>query len=986
MKKLLFLILFFACFINAQNQANWWFFGSNAGLDFNSGSPVANDLGQLDTTEGCATISDACGNLLFYTDGITIWNRNHQVMLNGSGLLGDPSSTQSGIIIPMPENENLYYIFTVGDFNPVTGLNYSVVDMLLDNGLGAVIPSQKNINLLPDSSEKVTASVHSNGRDAWIISYAESNFNTGIFDSFYAFKLTPQGLDNNVIVSNSPSTRVEDRRGYLKIAPDGSKIALMNQFLPNGTPANNLGTGAFIFDFDTTNGSVTNPTELSFPSNLLAYGGEFSLDSRLFYLDLNTAQNGVFGERTLLQYDTTSPNYQSNPITIYQTDPLDSTDDVSRGALQIGPDGKIYYSNDLKNYLSVIDQPNNIGASAAFILNGVSLAPGTNVNEGLPPFYNAFFTPRFSFVEGCSGNPTQFTADALATCPNTTLLWDFGDTTSSTNTSTVINPTHTFVSPGDYQVSLTITTPLETFTIIDTITVVNQPNAGAINDIIVCDDLSNDGLATIDFSLVSQQVLQNNTSNNLEISLHYNLFEAQQDFNSIAPNTQLTAGTYYVRLDNLNSNGCYDVTSFEFNVVHSLIANPIQTQYTCDIGNDGIETIDFTQAASEILGSQNPIDFDVSFYSSNNDAQNRINELPYFHILNATNSSFYARIENRDFTSCFEIISFDFELIEEPQIPFINDYEVCDDNSRDGIEIFDLTAIRDQILSSIASNWDVSFHPDQASAVSNSNALPDNYQNTQAIEQIYIRLANNGPITCIDTQPFTIVVNEKPVITVTDPVVTCPDDEVTLTASNNFDSYLWNNGETTRSITTTLPGIYSVTGIDNNGCTDSISTSIAHYDLTQLESIEIEQFTIRSNSIKIDVTGDGPWQYSIDNFIFQDSPVFTNLLPGFYTITVRSQTNCNTLTVPATIVAAPPYFTPNEDGFHDYWQVTAIETEPDASIYIFDRFGKLLKQLDPLGVGWDGTYNNNPMPSTDYWYLVELADGRSFKGHFSLIR
>ncbi|MDP5101910.1 MAG: T9SS type B sorting domain-containing protein, partial [Nonlabens sp.] len=226
----------------------------------------------------------------------------------------------------------------------------------------------------------------------------------------------------------------------------------------------------------------------------------------------------------------------------------------------------------------------------------------------------------------------------------------------------------------------------------------------------------------------------------------------------------------------------------------------------------------------------------------------------------------------------------------------------------------------------------------------------------------------------------------KPTVTLPADFIKCAQEEVTIHATTGFESYLWNTQETTSSINVTTAGTYTVTIIDSNGCTDSDSITITTYNPTQIIDIDVVQFTIRNNSITVTAVGSGPFEYSLDNFIYQESPVFENLLPGFYTVYVRDLNGCDLITAPATIIAARNFFTPNNDGFHDYWQVIAIETEPDAKIYIFDRFGKLLKQLDPLGPGWDGMYNGNPMPSTDYWFLVELSDGQSFDGHFTLKR
>src|SRR5690606_17872425 len=173
----------------AQNEAANWYFGSKAGLTFNSGYPVAETNGEIDTSEGCSTISDKLGNLLFYSDGITVWNRNHEVMQNGNGLDGDFSSTQSALIVPKPYDENIYYIFTVDDRAGAKGLRYSEVDMSLDGGLGAVLPSNKNTPLANPTTEKITAVESADGVNIWVISHLWDS------DAFIAFQVTSTGVN-----------------------------------------------------------------------------------------------------------------------------------------------------------------------------------------------------------------------------------------------------------------------------------------------------------------------------------------------------------------------------------------------------------------------------------------------------------------------------------------------------------------------------------------------------------------------------------------------------------------------------------------------------------------------------------------------------------------------------------------------------------------------------------------------------------------------
>src|SRR5680860_458472 len=172
---------------HAQREAANWYFGDKAGLTFNSGLPVALQNGNLQTSEGSAAISDLNGNLLFYTDGRTVYNRQHSIMPNGMGLMGDDSSSQSAIIVPKPLNPGIYYIFTVDrpDYSlqandPIEGVNYTEVDMSLNFGLGAVVENKKNLHLITynpndpieneyKSSEKISAVVHNDGISYWVV-------------------------------------------------------------------------------------------------------------------------------------------------------------------------------------------------------------------------------------------------------------------------------------------------------------------------------------------------------------------------------------------------------------------------------------------------------------------------------------------------------------------------------------------------------------------------------------------------------------------------------------------------------------------------------------------------------------------------------------------------------------------------------------------------------------------------------------------------
>src|SRR6218665_3184083 len=172
--RLFFMVIFFAfqACLFSQLQTHKWYFGKNAGLDFATSPPTVL-TGALNSYEGCASISDASGNLLFYTNGDTVYNSLHQVMVNGFNLGGSYSTTQSAIILKKPGSASLYYIFTADNCGFVDGLSYSIVDMTLQSGLGAV--TIKNTQPYTPTTEKLCAVRHCNGTDFWVVTHGLSN-------------------------------------------------------------------------------------------------------------------------------------------------------------------------------------------------------------------------------------------------------------------------------------------------------------------------------------------------------------------------------------------------------------------------------------------------------------------------------------------------------------------------------------------------------------------------------------------------------------------------------------------------------------------------------------------------------------------------------------------------------------------------------------------------------------------------------------------
>lgn len=413
----------------SQKETNFWYFGYKAGLDFNSGSPVAVTNGQLSSSEGCAAMSDKItGQLLFYTDGDFVWDNTHTQMPNGFGLLSTTTSTQGAIIIPDPGNSKQYYIFTVdaaaGGFGSkgFGGLANSIVDMTLNGGLGDV--TIKNTKLITPTTEQVTAVTHCNGIDYWVITHQWNS------NSFYAYLVTASGVQPPVVSSiGSVVNTWPCFQGQMKASPNGKMLAWTITFAPTDRTD--------LFRFNNTTGVISNQINVS--TGDFAYGVEFSPDNTRLYVSSN--QNGV------LQYsigcNSVSGRTRVGPG-------LSGSPNPPTKALQLGIDGKIYVARTTPTtLLDVINNPNITGAGCNYTIKTLSLA-GKSCDYGLPNFIQSYFNfagfvpPSSNFL----GNDTilcasSYTLDAGSGC-NQTYLWSTGATTQTITVS----------SSGQYWVKL----------------------------------------------------------------------------------------------------------------------------------------------------------------------------------------------------------------------------------------------------------------------------------------------------------------------------------------------------------------------------------------------------------------------------------------------------------------------------------------------------------------------------------------------------
>jgi len=378
---------------SAQREKHVWYFGNKAGMDFNTGNPVALTDGEMNTSEGVSSISDSLGNMLFYTDGSTIWNKSHQPMANGTFLGGNLSTTQSVLIVPQPcSGDSIYYVFTLG--KEVSSVLYNVVNINANNGDGAVIVKRKSMQAL--SPEKLAAIQHKNGVDFWIITHGWNS------QSYFARLLSRTGISDPIQtdIGSFHTGSIYDAIGAMRPAHDGSKIAVSLR---------NTGVGKAmveILDFDNLTGVFSNPIILEGITR--PYGLEFSPDNSKLYV--------TYSSSFLRQYDLNAGSTAADIMaSAYQVKQISGVL-KDYGQLALGPDNKIYAAIANRDYLSLIDQPNAKGAGCSYVNDAVFLG-GKRSKMGLPNLPQGNLYSRSLKITGetdiCRGNEAslQVTGD-----------------------------------------------------------------------------------------------------------------------------------------------------------------------------------------------------------------------------------------------------------------------------------------------------------------------------------------------------------------------------------------------------------------------------------------------------------------------------------------------------------------------------------------------------------------------------------------------
>jgi len=564
-----------------------------------------------------------------------------------------------------------------------------------------------------------------------------------------------------------------------------------------------------------------------------------------------------------------------------------------------------------------------------------------------------------------------------------------------------------------------------------TLTVNPLPELNTIDDYVLC---SGTDFSVFDLSTKDSEVIGAQTKPML-ISYHLTEEDAIDNIsiaNSNAyPNTSNPQQIFVRAQFDENGNGIADADDcFSTDMSFNLVVNSNPTIFQPDvirICSDIVRT-DYvlTVRESQITGGDTSIA--LLYFESQLDLDNN-NPIPnpaaYVNTLLDRDILVLATGSNTcTSTTTLSLKTIIYDNLNKNPLP-IEECEV--DNN--GFDFFDVTRRESEILNGLdASDFTFTYYENETDAIAgNNNSISNSisFENTQRVMQtIYVRVLPNAN-ECFIVIPLNLVVNPVPEIGIDEEYVIClnSNNEVVNPENTPLASVLpidtqlntteytfqWYNGTeaevnadplgtaiagaTNAEYTPVVVGSYTVFATNIvTGCRIPASTLVIGSYPPESIMVELLSTSFSDNNIiEVTVIGVGEYEYKLDTGSWQSSNVFERITGGVHTVYVRDLLNCNEISEMQVVIDYPKYFTPNGDGVHDTWNIKGIATQPNSEIYIFDRYGKLLKQLSPKEIGWDGTFNNREFPTGDYWFIVkykEPLDGtqKEFRSHFTLKR
>lgn len=438
-----------------------------------------------------------------------------------------------------------------------------------------------------------------------------------------------------------------------------------------------------------------------------------------------------------------------------------------------------------------------------------------------------------------------------------------------------------------------------------------------------------------------------------------------------------SAGTYTVEVD-LNNSGCIVKGEAIIEYVPSPSVSPVTLQ-GCDPNNDGQAVYDLT-ALNELVINGNASDFTVTYFSGSADAQLNQNPIANPQQYTSGPAVVYLRVANA--FGCTVIVS--AQLVPTPPISLPSAQKTFCDNDGNGQESILLQAeVAPLILQNLPPGTTVQFYATSTDAEQGTNPLADAYSLTgNAVVFAAVASAN----ACYQVVAASLALAQFGTNLEDEQLSLCQGASATLLAPPGF-TYSWSSGETTPSITVTASDEYSVTLTNSQGCSATKTFFVFFAQPAVFEGTQISDLSNTPTTVTVLYSGVGNYEFSLDGNSFQASPTFNNVAPGIYDVFIRETSGCGIVgPFEIAVLGFPKFFTPNGDGIRDFWTIPNLSLFPNASVSIFDRYGKLLHQFGANDPGWDGSHNGRPTPSSDYWFTLDLGNGRGVKSHFTLKR
>lgn len=511
----------------------------------------------------------------------------------------------------------------------------------------------------------------------------------------------------------------------------------------------------------------------------------------------------------------------------------------------------------------------------------------------------------------------------------------------------------------------------------------SAPEIFPLDDMYICDN-DNDGFLQFDLTEIRSNLLGNQPHLNLQF---YDSNNTLIPTNKLGNYKNIRANKDYVVARTINNtSACYSETTINL-IVNSLpVANALSILTGCDDDGDGIsEYFDVSGVAAEVLQGQSGLEINY-FRSDGSEIQNFTSS---YTNLQPQEETITVRLSNPD-SGCYAETPLLLKTSAAPQTNSPAIQYTCDDGN--GIGSFETATWAQQIIGN-QTGLKVTYFDGNGNSL--PTPLPGIYKNKVSFaETLIVKIENEQNTLCASETQLQLVVNPEVKLNLQNSYTICGNDPfLELMMPETFDTWEWLSEEgvvlsTTSEVVLHEEGVYSLSvGTLKNGilCEDIRSFSLKRSVLPNIREVDFREWSSR-NYIEIIAEGDGDFEYSIDGINYQDSNYFEKLSGGIYLVYVRDKNGCGVASQEIILLDYPKFFSPNNDGHNDHWQLQGIHDQSETYIYIFDRYGKLLKQISTHSPGWDGTFKGNAMPADDYWFMVNLEDGREFKGNFSLIR